>query len=176
MKRTQKKTVRGKTSRQGSGGRFLSLRRILVPVDFSEPSIDSLHYAERFARHFGAELILLHVVEPTIYPADFGFGQVGIPNFEDELRKHSEEELRRLSREVEGVPARSFVRTGKPFWEIVQAADKEKVDMIIIASHGHTGVEHILFGSTAEKVVRKAPCPVLAVRTAAKPVKSPTRE
>ncbi len=148
-----------------SGGASLSLRRILVPIDFSEPSIDCLDYAERFARHFGAELVLLHVVEPTIYPADFGFGQVGVPNIEEELRKHSEQELERLSKRVQGVHARSFVRTGKPFLEIVQAAEEEKVDMIIIASHGHTGVEHILFGSTAEKVVRKAQCPVLTVRS-----------
>ena len=162
--------VRGNGGRKPWGkkprGKPLVFRRILVPVDFSEPSKEALQYAERFARHFGAELIVLHVVEPTIYPADFGFGQVGIPNIEDELRRHSEEELARLSDGIIGVRSRCFVRTGKPFWEIVQTAEEEKVDMIIIASHGHTGVEHILFGSTAEKVVRKAACPVLAVRPA----------
>lgn len=160
-----------------SGGTPLPLRRILVPIDFSKPSIDCLDYAERFARQFGAELVLLHVVEPTIYPADFGFGQVGVPNIEDELRKHSEQELERLSKQVRGVRARSFVRTGKPFLEIVQAAEGEKVDMIIISSHGHTGVEHILFGSTAEKVVRKAACPVLAIRPhPSKTAQNTTRE
>ena len=176
------KPLRGKNKRERASAKkqdeqSLPLKRILVPIDFSEPSIDSLHYAEGFARHFGAELFLLHVVEPTIYPADFGFGQVGVPNIEDELRKHSEQELKRLSKSVRGVRARFFVRTGKPFLEIVQAADEKKVDMIIISSHGHTGVEHILFGSTAEKVVRKAPCPVLAVRPpSSKPVQDKTRE
>ena len=61
--------------------------------------------------------------------------------------------------------ARTAVRTGKPFYEINQYALDERIDLIVIATHGHSGVEHILFGSTAEKVVRKAPCPVLVVRT-----------
>lgn len=142
------------------------IKRILVPIDFSEYSLGALDYARRFAKTFGAELLLLHVVEPTVYPADFGFGQIGIPNLEEELRKHSSEELERLRKKTSDVPTRCSVRTGKPFWEIIESAREEKADLIIIASHGHTGVEHILFGSTAEKVVRKAHCPVLTVRAA----------
>jgi len=107
------------------------------------------------------------VVEPTIYPADFSFGQVGFPNIEEELRKRGSEELASLlASEIQGrVPAEASVRTGKPFYEINEYAREKNVDLIIIATHGHTGVEHILFGSTVEKVVRKAPCPVLVVRT-----------
>jgi nucleotide-binding universal stress UspA family protein len=58
----------------------------------------------------------------------------------------------------------SLIKTGKPFVEIVETAIEEDIDLIIIATHGHTGIEHVLFGSTAEKVVRKAPCPVLTIR------------
>jgi len=144
----------------------LGIKRILVPIDFSEHSKNALKYAIPYAVQFKARLDLLYVVEPTIYPADFSFGQVGFPNIEEELRKRGDEELNALLRnEIKGrVPAQAAVRTGKPFYEIYEYARENNVDLIIIATHGHTGVEHIIFGSTVEKVVRKSPCPVLVVR------------
>jgi universal stress protein A len=80
---------------------------------------------------------------------------------------HGNEELKNLIKKEIGkkVISRKIVRTGKPFYEINQYAQEEDIDLIVIATHGHSGMEHILFGSTAEKVVRKAPCPVLVVRT-----------
>ena len=143
------------------------MKRILVPIDFSEYSKNALQYAIPFAKQFGAELLLVYVVEPAIYPADFSFGQVGIPGLESEMRVKGKESLGRLvDEQIAGtVSARSIIRTGKPFLEIINVAKEEKVDLIIIATHGNTGVEHILFGGTAEKVVRKAPCPVLVVRS-----------
>ncbi len=145
----------------------IRLRRILVPIDFSEFSKNALKYAIPFAQQFQASIDLLYVVEPAIYPADFSFGQVGFPNVEEELRKRGTEELENLMKKEIGrrLPARFSVRTGKPFYEINQYAKEEEVDLIVIATHGHSGVEHILFGSTAEKVVRKAPCAVLVVRS-----------
>lgn len=144
----------------------IDLNRILVPIDFSGHSRKALQYAIPFARQFSASIDLIYVVEPTVYPADFSFGQVGFPAIEDELRKRAAEELDELLRHEIGrrVPARRAIRTGKAFYEINQYAREEKMDLIIIATHGHTGIEHALFGSTAEKVVRKAPCPVLVVR------------
>jgi nucleotide-binding universal stress UspA family protein len=144
----------------------LGIHRILVPIDFSDHSKNALKYAVSYASQIGARLDLLYVVEPTIYPADFSFGQVGFPNIEEELRKRGSEELNTLmASEVGGkVLAECSVRTGKPFYEINEYAGEHHCDLIIIATHGHTGMEHILFGSTVEKVVRKAPCPVLVVR------------
>jgi len=144
----------------------LVVRRILVPIDFSEHSKNALQYAISFAKQFNSELLLVYVVEPTIYPADFSFGQVAVPSIENELRERGEVELEQLAEtQIAGkLPSRTMVLTGKPFLEIINAAGDEEVDLIIIATHGHTGVEHILFGGTAEKVVRKAPCPVLVVR------------
>ncbi|HWP81868.1 MAG TPA: universal stress protein [Bacteroidota bacterium] len=155
------------TKRGKSNVSRIELNRILVPIDFSEHSKKALKYAIPFARQFTASIDLIYVVEPTIYPADFSFGQVGFPNVEEELRKRGAMELDSLiKKEIAGrVKARQVIRTGKPFYEIIQYAREEKMDLIIIATHGHTGVEQILFGSTAEKVVRKAPCPVLVVRT-----------
>jgi nucleotide-binding universal stress UspA family protein len=145
----------------------IELQRILVPIDFSEHSKNALKYAIPFAQQFKASIDLIYVVEPTIYPADFSFGQIGFPNVEEELRVHGNEELENLSKKEIGgkMESRKVVRTGKPFYEINQYAQEEDIDLIIIATHGHTGMEHILFGSTAEKVVRKAPCPVLVVRS-----------
>ncbi len=144
----------------------LVVKKILVPIDFSEHSKNALQYAVSFAKQFHSELILVYVVEPTIYPADFSFGQVAVPSIEKELRERGKVELDQLvETQIAGaLTARATVRTGKPFLEIIDTAVEEEVDLIIIATHGHTGVEHILFGGTAEKVVRKAPCPVLVVR------------
>ncbi len=144
----------------------IKLSRILVPIDFSDHSKKALQYAIPFAEQFKASIDLLYVVEPTIYPADFSFGQVGFPNVEDELRQRGAEELKSLIAKEIGrrVPAKQVIRTGKAFYEIREYAREESMDLIIIATHGHSGVEHVLFGSTAEKVVRHAPCPVLVVR------------
>jgi nucleotide-binding universal stress UspA family protein len=144
------------------------IKRIVVPIDFSEYSKEAFRYAVDFAKTFGAELLLVYVVEPVVYPSDFSFGQVALPSMDLELRERSQEQLQFLiQKEVpDGIAARCIVRSGKPFNEIIQSAKEESADLIIIATHGHSGIEHVLFGSTAEKVVRKAPCPVLSIRSA----------
>lgn len=145
----------------------LTIRRILIPIDFSEHSKNALRYAASFAKHFGAELVLVYVVEPAIYPADFAFGQVGMPDLEIELKERGQIELDKMLQSFRGagMKGKAIVRIGKPFLEIITVAEEERIDLILIATHGHTGMEHILFGSTAEKVVRKAKCPVLVVRS-----------
>lgn len=142
------------------------INRILVPIDFSIHSKNALQYAIPMAEQFDASLYLVYVMEPTVYPADLGFGQVVMPGIEDELREKGGDELKELIRdEIRGrVKAYSHVRTGKPHREILLEAEEKKIDLIIIATHGHTGVEHILFGSTAERIVRNATCPVLTIR------------
>lgn len=144
----------------------VSLKKILVPQDFSDYSLHALKYAVTFAELFKSELIVLHIVEPIVYPADFSFGQVSIPAMEEEIRKHSEEQLNELvQKEIPaGIRATPVIRVGKPFIEIVEVAKSENADLIVISSHGRTGMDHVLFGSTADKVVRKAPCPVLTIR------------
>jgi nucleotide-binding universal stress UspA family protein len=142
------------------------IKRVLVPIDFSDYSKNSLKYAVKFVKSFNAELFLIYVVEPVIYPPDFSMGQIAIPAIDTEVDKRANEELTTLAKtEIPAeVKCKCIIKTGKPFLEIIETAKEENIDLIIIASHGHTGVEHILFGSTAEKVVRKAPCPVLTLR------------
>lgn len=144
----------------------LKINKILVPIDFSDYSKSALKYSITFAKQFNAELILIYVVEPVIYPPDFSMGQIAIPSVNTEWDERAREELNKLAKNE--IPAdlksKTVIKTGKPFVEIIDTASEEDVDIIIIATHGHSGVEHILFGSTAEKVVRKAPCPVLTLR------------
>ncbi len=142
------------------------IHSILVPIDFSVHSKNALKYAVPMARRFGATIHLIYVVEPTVYPADLGFGQVVLPGVEDELRDKGGEELQSLIRKEIGrtVTSSWAVRTGNPHQEILREAEERGVDLIVVATHGHSGVEHMLFGSTADRVVRHAKCPVLTVR------------
>lgn len=141
------------------------IRNILAPIDFSDYSKNALKYATQFAKEFNAKLYLIYVVEPMIYPADFSMGQIAIPSIDVDLHARAEEELNNLAKTIDpSLKVETMIRTGKPFVEIIEEAKEKNIDLIIIASHGHTGVEHLLFGSTAEKVVRKAPCPVLTLR------------
>ena len=170
--RPERKSRPEKISRAARPGRVGPVKparhiaRILVPVDFSEHSRHALNYALDLGSIFDAELILVYVVESLGYPADLGYAQAAIPQIERELSARGRTELERMARETVGaaLPVRIHVPAGRPFVEIIRAAREFAADLIVIATHGHTGVEHILFGSTAEKVVRKAPCPVLVVR------------
>ncbi len=140
---------------------------ILVPIDFSEHSINALKYSVLFAQTFSSRLVLVYVVEPVIYPSDLGFGQVAIPSLEADMHARGEEQLRRLAELhiPSSVDHVLHVRSGKPFHEINELAGEVRADLVIIATHGHSGLEQVLFGSTAEKVVRKAPCAVLTLRS-----------
>ncbi len=145
----------------------LQIKKILVPIDFSEYSKASLKYSSDFAKLFNAKLFLVHVLEPVIYPPDFSMGQISIPTINTEIGDRAKQELDNLCANCiePGIEFEAIIRNGKPFYEIIESAEELDVDLIIIATHGHSGVEHILFGSTAEKVVRKAPCPVLTTRS-----------
>jgi nucleotide-binding universal stress UspA family protein len=134
------------------------LKKILVPVDFSDCSKKALQYAIPFARQFGAELTLISVVEP--YPAVPEMAPTDVETIGDTKR-----ELEKLRQSVpETVRARTLLRTGSPPTEIVDAASDLGTDLIIIATHGRKGLSRVVLGSTTEKVVRHAPCPVLIVR------------
>lgn len=144
----------------------LKIRRILVPVDFSTNSRQALRHAIAFAAQYKATLVLLHVVEPVVYPADLGFPpmtlQTTAVDFQDAARMRLEslveEEL------PEGIPLETRIKVGRPYQEICDSAAKDRIDLLLVSTHGYTGLKHVLLGSTAERVVRHAPCPVLVVR------------
>lgn len=143
---------------------LLKLASILVPIDFSKGSKKALQYAIPFARQFNAGITLLNVVQPHYVSGDFG--AMDFPVFAADLQKSSAQQLSALAAKgVRGqVPVTTVVRTGSPVAEIVDAAKALKADLIILSTHGRTGLGHVLLGSVAENVVRLAPCPVLVVR------------
>jgi universal stress protein A len=142
------------------------LKKILVPTDFSDCSAKALDYALAFAKLSEAQIILLHVVEPIVYPMYSQDVAADLGGFQADLIKASEAQLEQFSREkAAGCQSLKLkLSEGGAFWEIVETAKKEKVDLIILSTHGRTGLKHVLMGSTAERVVRHAPCPVLTVR------------
>ncbi len=145
---------------------MIKFNKILVPVDFSDYSLQALKFAAEYAGMFNAEIVLVYVVEPVIYPPDLSIGQIALPTLTYQVDERAKEELVRIGNDniKNGIKFTPIVKLGKPYLEIIEVARTEDVDLIIISTHGHTGVEQILFGSTADKVVRKAPCPVLTLR------------
>jgi universal stress protein A len=142
-----------------------AFRKIVVPVDFSECSKRALQYALPLARQFGASLILIYVM-PANYFVGSEFGPVDFPLPEGEWRDQSQRELEALAkREIgEGISYEARVVQGQPAHEIAACAREDGADLIVLSTHGRTGLRHVLVGSVAENVVRYAPCPVLVVR------------
>ena len=144
---------------------LLQIKSILVPIDFSPPSKKALAYAVPFAQQFGAKVTLLHVVELVATP-DFA-NSFPLVMENDKVLAVSQGRLEHVIKEEAIVPMlieKTLVRYGRSFHEIAEAARMLKVDLIIISTHGYTGLKHALLGSTTERVVRHAPCPVLVVR------------
>jgi nucleotide-binding universal stress UspA family protein len=132
---------------------------ILVPLDFSETSYAALHYAIDLGRALGARLFLLHVPGETgeHFEANFPIGEFTTAGRERLTNILAPEEIEHLRPEY-------ALRIGTPVEEIIRYADARAVDMIIMGTNGRSGVAHLLMGSVAEQVVRRAPCPVLLVR------------
>lgn len=147
------------------------LKKILCPTDFSEPSLLAIEGASELAESSGAELILIHVVSPLpASPHPGGMHGFDTAAYLQEMLTYGRESTQRLITEKipDTVQVRSVVLAGNPSDEITRVAEEEGVDLIVIATHGHTGWRRFVFGSVAERVVRLAPCPVLTVPEPAK--------
>lgn len=145
--------------------KILHPKKLLVPIDFSSTSKKAFQYALRFAEQFGCEIVLLHVIEPVEAIAGTPLA-VDIFAQPEEDRTAAEAELASLAASSRGrrKSFTSVVRAGHAPNEITKAAKELDVDLIVIATHGYTSWRHLCIGSTAERVVRTAPCPVLVVR------------
>ena len=144
---------------------MIAIKRILIPTDFSEYSNHALKYAVSMAVNFKAKLYLLHVYElpltSPMLPAE------PYPTATRSQQQNDEENtLNRLADEqrAKGVDTEPVFILGRPYMEIVRAANELDIDLIILASHRRKGLSHLVFGSTAEKVVRFSPCPVLTIK------------
>jgi nucleotide-binding universal stress UspA family protein len=149
--------------------RFLEVRRILVPVDFSEAAGRVLDYALDIARDRGAEVTLLHVVGVPAAPFDPAYGVLADPRLPADLAAGAAKGLADLVERAapsagRGVVVKTKVLSGAPAREIAREAREGNFDLVVVGTHGRTGLRHVFLGSVAENVVRLAPCPVLTVR------------
>lgn len=146
---------------------MIQLQRILVPTDFSDYAAVPLKYGCALAEVFHAELHLLHVLQDLVAMVpEPGLAYLPPGDLIREMQESADQALAKLpdpawAKETKVVRA---TRQGPPFLEIVRYAKENDIDLIVLGTHGRTGLAHVLMGSVAEKVVRKAPCPVLTVR------------
>jgi universal stress protein A len=156
--------MKTKLIRRKSGAAGLKVNRILVPLDFSEESSRALAYGVALAADMEAKIILMHVIEPVYFGADSGLTYV--PQQTAAVEKAEGKRMCKVAAESipKGLFDKAVVRPGTPYHEITMEAKRLKAGLIVLTTHGRTGLSHILMGSTAERVVRHAPCPVLTVR------------
>ncbi len=147
---------------------MIKLKKLLVPTDFSESARHALTYGISFAREYQAELVVLHVVENLTVGYASDLFPVPMAEVFQEISGYAKAELAKLgavAREKKVQVVEQVVQ-GKPSAEIIRFAKETEVDMIVLGTHGKGMLDQALFGSTTERVVRRAPCPVLTVRLA----------
>jgi nucleotide-binding universal stress UspA family protein len=154
---------------------MVPIRRILFPTDFSEHAQYAWSFALQFAKEFGAEVHLLHVVAPPPRLTEAYAVNFDPEKFAQVLTAEASASLEKLvhAAKDQTVAARPEVRIGVDFHEIIEYARTHQIDLIVMATHGRTGLAHALVGSVAEKVVRRAPCPVLTVKHPAMKLEMP---
>lgn len=141
------------------------IKKILLPTDFSEGSKNALPYAAELARQYNANLYLIHIIYDINQASGLHVPHVNLDQLYSEIESVAKKELERFGlEELRGMNVQREVIRGVPYDEIVKYAEKNQIDLIVIGTHGRKGLEKIFFGSTAEQVVRKAPCAVLTVR------------
>jgi len=144
----------------------MKVERILFPTDFSEGSFYALPYAVDLAKHYNARLYILHIIYDIARATDSHIPHISTDKLYAELSEWAQKEIESCCiEETRGLPnVKKVVLKGVPYEEIINFAAKEKIDMIVMGTCGRVGVERLIFGSTAERVVRRAPCPVMTVR------------
>lgn len=140
---------------------IVAIRRILFPTDFSEPAREAQKYATTLAERFGAELHVLNVVPEIILPATDSYAVWTLP--EGGMKAQVEAAEKQLQADLGDAAAVRQVTVGFPVEEIMKYAGDHEIDLIVVGTHGHTGLSHLLLGSVAEKLVRLSTCPVLTV-------------
>jgi len=151
-------------------GRLATYRNFLVPIDFSEHSRQTSESAAQLAALTGAKVNILHVFQIPDYPSAFYQGlyieHEAIKSYADKAKNEARTQLSLVAEEIRAkdIAAEPLLRVGNPYEEIINAAKEIGADLIVIGSHGYTGLGRLLLGSTADRVIQYAPCPVLVVR------------
>ncbi len=144
----------------------MKVEKILFPTDFSEGSFHALPFAVDLSKHYNSKLYILHVIYDVAKATDSHIPHVSSDELYKEMSAWAQEEIESCCiEEIRGLPnVEKVVLKGIPYEEVIKFAEKQKIDMIVMGTYGRKGLERFLFGSTAERVVRRAPCPVMTVR------------
>ncbi len=145
----------------------LKIKNILVPVDFSECSLKAWKYALAFASQFGASVTACHIINSNQFGCpDWNIDYANYLVYEEKIEEKATERLNDLiaNEAGTGIKIKGEVNTGQVVDEVLEMAAELDADIILISTHGYTGLKHAFLGSTAESVVRRAACPVLVVR------------
>lgn len=144
------------------------IEKILFALDFSEQSKHAFDYALSLASNFKAHLILIHVIQEPVDLSGFYVPHISFENLEKEIREGAEKMMEKFCAEMipEFKDYETLIVSGIPYQEILKRAEEDKVSLIVMGTQGRKGIDHLLFGSNAEKVVRNSRCPVLTVRLA----------
>lgn len=155
------------TARQTDTVNSAAFERILIPIDFSEHSRQALAYGVELAWHYGAEIQLVHVVETPIYPAFYGHDQLVAPATLPHVRAGAEEELTKWLNEAAKADTKGSVHVieGKAADAITKFAQENSTNLIVLSTHGLTGLAHVMIGSVTERVMQAAPCPIWTVKS-----------
>jgi nucleotide-binding universal stress UspA family protein len=143
----------------------MEIKRILFPTDFSEGSAHAVPYVVDLTRHYGARLLVVHVIYDVVKASGWYVPHVNMDELYTDLEKNAKKECERWCLEElrDYKEIEYHVLRGVPHDEILKCADKHKTDLIVMGTHSRKGLDRIIFGSTAERVVRDAKCPVLTV-------------
>lgn len=144
----------------------MKVEKILFPTDFSEGSFHALPFAVDLSKHYNSKLYILHVIYDVAKATDSHIPHVSSDELYKEMSAWAQGEIESCCiEEIRGLPnVEKVVLKGIPYEEVIKFAEKQKIDMIVMGTYGRKGLERFLFGSTAERVVRRAPCPVMTVR------------
>jgi nucleotide-binding universal stress UspA family protein len=153
----------------------MQIKTILFPTDFSNGARAAMDYALSLAKDYNAKLILLYVIQDISIAEWYIPSSISATDLVEDMQKSAWKEMEKWGAEAAAAvkDMEKMVVRGVPFVEIIRTAKEKNADLIVIGTHGRTGIDHMLFGSTAEKVVRKSPCPVLTVRIAGREFKMP---
>ncbi len=145
----------------------MEIKKILFPTDFSEGSNNALPYAADMVKHYGAKLYVFHVIHDIAEATGWYVPHVSMSEVYKDIESNAKKEIERYGlEEFRGIKdIERVVVKGIPYEEIVRFAKDNKIDLIVMSTHGRKGLDRVIFGSTAERVVRDAPCPVFSVRT-----------
>lgn len=146
--------------------KYHQYKKILLTTDFSDLSAKAVCHAISIAKKYKSRIYVLHVLEPILSPVEYSWAGVQIDDIEQNRQKYAETNLMKWCEKhlPEDIETRILIRKGIAITEILSAISENEIDLVVVATHGHSGLSHVLFGSTTEKVLKRSPVPVLTTR------------